>query len=42
MTHSTIDQGDPEMDTQNEQDIIPGTDHHAVHGGRSGKQDTLF
>lgn len=42
MTDDIVYQADTEMDSQDEQDIIPGTDHHALHGGRSGKQDTLF
>lgn len=42
MTNSTIDPQDNVDDHPDEQDIIPGQDHHAIHGGRSGKQDTLF
>ncbi|KAJ5180172.1 hypothetical protein N7492_003382 [Penicillium capsulatum] len=42
MTSDTFDRGDLDIGSPDEQDIVPGTDHHAIHGGRSGKQDTLF
>lgn len=42
VTSSPIDPQDNGDDNPEEQDIIPGQDHHAIHGGRSGKQDTLF